>query len=101
MTATGLVHVVGELDAHGDGEIELTEVASRSGRAVAHRTEEDLGVLGEERVADPSVGELAGQTQVRRTEAGDVHRERATGGSMLRMERPSLSSSGSVYSSPS
>ncbi len=41
--------------------------------AGAQRLEEGVGVLGEEGVAEPAVGELAGQLEVARAEGGHVH----------------------------
>ena len=65
-------HVVGEFDADGDGEVEFADVAAGRSGAFAYRVEEDVGGLREERVADPSVGELAGEPKVHGSERRDV-----------------------------
>ena len=72
MAAACFFDVVGELDTDGDGEVEVGEVAPRPLGAFADRVEEHVGGLGEEGGADPSVGELAGEAEVRRAERCDV-----------------------------
>ena len=49
--------------------------SSGGGGAFADRVEEHVGGLGEERVADPPVGELAGEAEVGRAERRDVDRD--------------------------
>ena len=75
MAAADGLDVVGELDAHGDSEVEVGEVAACSRYSFAYRVEEHVRGLGEERRADPPVGELAGETEVGRAERGDVDRQ--------------------------
>ena len=93
VAAAGVLDVVGELDADRDGEVEVGE-SRPAARRLADRVEEHVRGLGEERVADPPVGELAGEAQVRRAERGDVDRE-CVGGISDRMARPSPPGSGS------
>ena len=57
-----------------DGEVEIVERASRVGGAFTNRVEEDVGGLGEERVADPPVGQLTGEPKIVRAECCDVDR---------------------------
>ena len=68
MTAPSGFDVVGELESDRDGEVEIVERASGVGGAFTNRVEEDVGGLGEERVADPPVGQLAREPKIVRAE---------------------------------
>jgi hypothetical protein len=75
MAATGSLDVVGELDSDRDSEVEVDDVAPCSRCAFAKRIEKHVRGLGEERGADPSVGEFAGQAEVGGAERRDVDRQ--------------------------
>jgi hypothetical protein len=64
VAAASLLDIVGELDADGDGQVDLREVPPGGGGALADGAEERFGSFGEERVADRAVGAFAGQAQV-------------------------------------
>src|SRR4029077_2103507 len=66
--------VVGEFEPNADRKVEIVERASRVGSALTNRVEEEVGRLGEERVADPPVGQLAREPKIVRAECGDVDR---------------------------
>ena len=68
-----LLDVVGELDGDRHHEVDVVEGPAAACGAGAQRFEEHLGMLGDERVAEPPVGELARQFEVARSEGGDVH----------------------------
>src|SRR5207302_9443080 len=55
------------------GQVECVSSSGFRG-GLPDRREEDVRALGEERVADPAVGKLAGEPQVGRSERGDVDR---------------------------
>ena len=76
MAAGGLLGIVGDLHGDGHHEVEVVERAAGPRRAGREVTEELVGVLGQEGVAEPAVGELAGELEVLRTERGDVDRDR-------------------------
>ena len=87
--------VVGELDADGDGEVEVGEGSSPSSRAPSRIGSRNTSCgLGEERGADPPVGELAGEAQAGRAEglarwAGAPAAQRADGTAFAAGERMS------------
>ena len=91
--APGGFDVFGELDTHRDGEVDIGKRTARRLGALADGVEEDVGGFGEEGVADPSVRQLAGQPEVRRSKRGDVDRnvsgrhERADGASFTALQR--------------
>ena len=90
VTPSRFVDVVGEFDADGDGEVEIGDVPPGSGRPGADGIEEHVGRLREEGVADPAVRQLAGETQIGRSERGDVDRQ--VGRRQQRADAPALTS---------
>lgn len=76
MASTHLFGVVGDLDGDRHDEVELVDRLACPCATGADRVEEHVGVLGHERVAEPSVGDLAGELEVPRSERRDHHRDR-------------------------
>ena len=74
MTPPSGFDVVGEFESNGNGKVEFVERAARVGGAFTNRVEEDIGRLGEERVADPPVGKLTREPKIVRAECCDVDR---------------------------
>ena len=75
MSARRCFDVVGALDTNRNGEIKLGEVTSGGAGSLADRVGEHVRGLGEERVADPPIGEFAGEAQVCRAERSDIDRD--------------------------
>src|SRR5207249_11002216 len=71
--------VVTERDGAAGLQIEVAERASRARRAGLEMVEEDARVVGHERGAEPTVGDLAGQLEAARRERGEVDRDVRTG----------------------
>jgi hypothetical protein len=68
--------VVGELHRDRDDQVQLGQVPASPGRTRRQAIEEDRRLLGQERVADPAVGQLTGQLEVARPECRHVDRHR-------------------------
>ena len=64
--------VVGDLDRDRCDEVQVGERAARGLGSLAQRTQERVRGLGDERVAEPAVGSLTGETQVGRPHGRDV-----------------------------
>jgi hypothetical protein len=67
--------VGGDLECHRRDEIEVGQRAAHQSCPVRDRIEEQRRLLGNERVAQPAVGELAGQSEIARAHRGDVDRD--------------------------
>ena len=79
VAATGGLGVVGEFQPGSDSDLDVVERSSCGFGPFADRVEIHIGLLGEERSADPALAHLAGEAQVGRAHRGDVHRDRPHG----------------------
>jgi hypothetical protein len=70
----GRRYILGQLRAHRDHQVQVGQRPPGPFRRRRQRVEEHPRRLDEERVADPAVGQLTGEREVRRAERRDIDR---------------------------